>query len=294
MLALSPVLLSHFHHQAPPQAATLSKPTLFLGQEVLAIAARFISHLFPCPDYPPSTNHTHDRLPFFIAYAHALRRTKLHPGVTPSPSSAKGSLSFRSRLVSEHCPFFSKVMFDDTYSNKSWCIVVQGMYMLGKINQMEKEELTVDHPILPLFRSKETKSSYSNYPTVLVSRRALCAVASQSNTPFNEKSSASSAAGVHREDSGRGPFTTFRCHRYCTHGQPILSKRECFLLQFLLLTLLIIVPPLSLSNFAWKGTSHDHATSTYQSPTPSFISNHCAYNDATTATVPRIKVETWE
>ena len=32
-----------------------------------------------------------------------------------------------------------KVICDDTYSNKSWCIVAQGMFALREINQMERE-----------------------------------------------------------------------------------------------------------------------------------------------------------
>jgi len=33
----------------------------------------------------------------------------------------------------------SKVVCDDTYSNKSWCVVGQGMFSLREINQMERE-----------------------------------------------------------------------------------------------------------------------------------------------------------
>ena len=33
----------------------------------------------------------------------------------------------------------SKVICDDTYSNKSWCVVGQGMFSLREINQMERE-----------------------------------------------------------------------------------------------------------------------------------------------------------
>jgi len=33
----------------------------------------------------------------------------------------------------------SKVVCDDTYSNKSWCVVGQGMFSLKEINQMERE-----------------------------------------------------------------------------------------------------------------------------------------------------------
>ena len=34
----------------------------------------------------------------------------------------------------------SKVICDDTYSNKSWSIVGQGMFALREINQMEREK----------------------------------------------------------------------------------------------------------------------------------------------------------
>jgi hypothetical protein len=52
----------------------------------------------------------------------------------------------------------SKVICDDTYSNKSWGIVAQGMFSLREINQMEREmcsyldwELTVDAKTLKTF-----------------------------------------------------------------------------------------------------------------------------------------------
>jgi len=34
---------------------------------------------------------------------------------------------------------YVKIICNDTYSNKSWCIVGQGMFALWKINQMEWE-----------------------------------------------------------------------------------------------------------------------------------------------------------
>ncbi|KAF8967972.1 hypothetical protein BDZ97DRAFT_1802236 [Flammula alnicola] len=99
----------------------------------------------------------------------------------------------------------SKVMCDDTYSNKSWCIVAQGMFTLREVNQMEREmcnyldwELTVDDPILSNFEIavkndfRETKPTYPNYPTTFVSKRAARAEASTTNTPFDEKSNTTS------------------------------------------------------------------------------------------------------
>jgi len=94
-------------------------------------------------------------------------------------------------------------MCDDTYSNKSWCIVAQGMFTLREVNQMEREmctyldwELTVDDPILSNFekavkedfREDKDRRTYPNYPTTFVSKRAARAEASTSNTPFDEKS----------------------------------------------------------------------------------------------------------
>jgi len=50
----------------------------------------------------------------------------------------------------------SKIICDDTYSNKSWCIVGQGMFALQEINQMEQEmcsylewQLNVDPSSVP-------------------------------------------------------------------------------------------------------------------------------------------------
>jgi hypothetical protein len=85
----------------------------------------------------------------------------------------------------------SKVICDDTYSNKSWGIVAQGMFSLREINQMEREmcsylewELTVDNPILANFEtavrndfSRDLKS-YPVYSLAFVSKRAL-----RTNTP---------------------------------------------------------------------------------------------------------------
>jgi hypothetical protein len=49
------------------------------------------------------------------------------------------------RGSSSHCLFISafmiasKVVCEDTYSNKSWCIVGQNLYTLKEVNQMERE-----------------------------------------------------------------------------------------------------------------------------------------------------------
>src|SRR5882762_11152189 len=82
----------------------------------------------------------------FIAYA--LHRTRLHTSVTFAALYLLQRLKTRfvaARGSSGHRLFISafmiasKVICDDTYSNKSWCIVGQGMFALREINQMERE-----------------------------------------------------------------------------------------------------------------------------------------------------------
>ncbi|KAK7472472.1 hypothetical protein VKT23_000587 [Stygiomarasmius scandens] len=176
----------------PPQPH--SKPDPFYGHESMArLCARFITHLFACPEYPPSITHSQAKLPIFIAYA--LHRTKLHPSVTfaslvllqrlkarfPTARGSSGHRLFISAFM-----IASKVICDDTYSNKSWSIVAQGMFTLREINQMEREmcnyldwELTVDNPILSHFETKvkeDFRSSQGPYPTYslqMVSRRVV-------------------------------------------------------------------------------------------------------------------------
>ncbi|KAF9047404.1 hypothetical protein BJ165DRAFT_1403129 [Panaeolus papilionaceus] len=199
--------------QPAPQVA---KTDPYHGQEVLAkLATRFITHLFACPDYPPSTTHSHAKLPYFIAYA--LHRTKLHPSVTFAAlvllqrlkarfPSAKGSSGHR--LFISAYMISSKVMCDDTYSNKSWCIVAQGMFTLREINQMEREmcnyldwELTADDPILSNFEKavradfREARQPFPNYPTTFVSKRAQRAEHSSSSTPIQVTSTSSPVPG---------------------------------------------------------------------------------------------------
>ena len=209
----SPNPKKKFSSSRQQAAAPNSKTDPYHGQEQLAkIAARFITHLFACPDYPPSSTHSHAKLPYFIAYA--LHRTKLHQSVMfaalillqrlkarfPSARGSSGHRLFISAFM-----ISSKVMCDDTYSNKSWSVVAQGMFNLREINQMEREmcnylewELTAANPMLSTFEAavkkdfREQKPSYPTYPTSFVSKRAARAEASTSNSPYPEQSSTSS------------------------------------------------------------------------------------------------------
>ncbi|KAL4268494.1 Cyclin-like protein [Pleurotus pulmonarius] len=168
----------------PAQPTTKSDP--FYGHETTSrLCARFITHLFACPEYPPTSTHSQAKLPYFIAYA--LHRTKLHASVTFA------ALVLLQRLKARFPT--ARVICDDTYSNKSWSIVAQGMFTLREINQMEREmcsyldwELTVDNPILANFETMVKRDfrgpgPYPTYSLQLVSKRAIKAAASTSNTP---------------------------------------------------------------------------------------------------------------
>lgn len=171
------------------------------------LCARFITHLFACPELPPTTANSHllqasGKLPYFIAYA--LYRTKLSTSVTFAAlvllqrlkarfPTARGSSGHR--LFISAYMIASKVICDDTYSNKSWCIVAQNMFSLREINQMEREmcsyldwELTVDSPILTNFEHmvrRDFQNSTGPLPTYSlnqVSRRAARAAAAAAGT----------------------------------------------------------------------------------------------------------------
>lgn len=138
---------------APPvgQHSVQQLPDPFYGHEEIAkLCARYVSQLFSCPEIPPpSAGAANPVLPIlaqFIAYA--LHRTRLHVCVTftalfllqrlknrfPAARGSSGHRLFISAFM-----IASKVVCDDTYSNKSWCVVGQGMFSLKEINQMERE-----------------------------------------------------------------------------------------------------------------------------------------------------------
>ncbi|KAF8434992.1 hypothetical protein L210DRAFT_3409429 [Boletus edulis BED1] len=148
------------------------------------LCARFITHLFACPEYPPSSSNSTVKLSHFIAYA--LHRTKLHVSVTfaalvllqrlkarfPTARGSSGHRLFISAFM-----LASKVICDDTYSNKSWSIVAQGMFQLREINQMEREmcqylewELNVDPVTLWEFEEMIRKDFVGPgpYPTYIL------------------------------------------------------------------------------------------------------------------------------
>lgn len=165
-----------------PAADKAAKPQTSQGdgyyghEQTAKMAAAFITSLFACPELPPpSANLTSSgqpvpspKLAMFIAYA--LHRTRLAPCVTfaalfllqrlknrfPAARGSSGHRLFISAFM-----IASKVVCDDTYSNKSWAVVGQGMFQLREINQMEREmcgylewQLNVDYLELESFTEK--------------------------------------------------------------------------------------------------------------------------------------------
>ncbi|KAF8583829.1 hypothetical protein K439DRAFT_1347551 [Ramaria rubella] len=139
------------------------------------LCQRFIQALFACPNRPPpsttSPSSPTPTLAVFVAYS--LHRTRLHPSVTFTALFLLSRLKSRfpaARGSSGHRLFISafmiasKVVCDDTYSNKSWTVVGQGMFSLREINQMEREMcgylewvLNVDPKELREFEAKVRK-----------------------------------------------------------------------------------------------------------------------------------------
>jgi hypothetical protein len=110
-----------------------------------ALCCSQITHLFSCPNLPPPSLNTLVRPPLAGFVAYALYRTQLPPSVTTASllllarlkaryPQAKGSSGHR--LFIAAFMMASKNLCDDTYSNKSWCIVAQSMFPLSEINQM--------------------------------------------------------------------------------------------------------------------------------------------------------------
>ncbi|KAI5986857.1 hypothetical protein EDD15DRAFT_2199916 [Pisolithus albus] len=169
----------------PPSTQPAARQDEYYGHEHASLlCTRFITHLFACPELPPSSSGSKVKLQKFIAYA--LHRTKLHPSVTfaalvllqrlkarfPTARGSSGHRLFISAFM-----LASKVICDDTYSNKSWSIVAQGMFQLREINQMEREmcqylewELNVDPLTLSEFEAMVRKdfAGIGPFPTYIL------------------------------------------------------------------------------------------------------------------------------
>ncbi|KAH7098699.1 hypothetical protein BKA62DRAFT_641908 [Auriculariales sp. MPI-PUGE-AT-0066] len=135
--------------QPNPQPNRTPDP-YFGHKDIAVLCAAFVSATFSCPEVPASSASAASQptpaLANFIAYT--LHRTRLSSYVTftalhllarlkarfPTASGRSGHRLFISALM-----IASKVVCEDTYSNRSWCVVGQGIFSLKEINQMERE-----------------------------------------------------------------------------------------------------------------------------------------------------------
>ncbi|KAI0918996.1 hypothetical protein AcV5_002028 [Taiwanofungus camphoratus] len=172
---------------AAPTSHTMPDP--YYGHEEAAkLCARFVTHLFACPELPPlsTANPPAPSPPLALFIAYALHRTRLHSSVTfaalyllqrlkarfPAARGSSGHRLFISAFM-----IASKVICDDTYSNKSWSIVGQGMFALREINQMEREmcsylewQLNIEPSALKEFEQKVRRDfkGAGPYPTYVL------------------------------------------------------------------------------------------------------------------------------
>ncbi|KAI0645240.1 hypothetical protein C8Q79DRAFT_927460 [Trametes meyenii] len=194
-------------------------------EETAKLCGKFVTHLFACPDLPPLSTAVPPApsppLSNFIAYA--LHRTRLHTSVTfaalyllqrlkarfPAARGSSGHRLFISAFM-----IASKVICDDTYSNKSWSIVGQGMFALREINQMEREmcsylewQLNIDPNALKEFEQKVRRDFKGSgpYPTYTVTSPAPSPV--PSTTPYGQDSSSAPAPSFTTRPT-HGPSTS--------------------------------------------------------------------------------------
>src|SRR5713226_36949 len=122
-------------------------------------------------------------------------------GLFPAAKGSSGHWLFISALM-----LASKIICDDTYSNKSWCIVGQGMFALREINQMEWEmcsylewQLSVNPSTLRDFQARVQHdfAGPGPYPTTVLPQPAPAPFAHQSTTNISSSGSSMLAFASH-------------------------------------------------------------------------------------------------
>ncbi|TFY66037.1 hypothetical protein EVG20_g5057 [Dentipellis fragilis] len=115
-----------------------------------------------CPAPTDSLPHRRQRRPLVWTTSSHMRST----ACTCTPKGSSGHRWFLSAFM-----IASKTLYDDTCSNKSWCIVSQGMFALREINQMEHEmcsylgwQLNIDAMMLADFEAQVRRDFTCNGP----------------------------------------------------------------------------------------------------------------------------------
>lgn len=123
----------------------------YFHEPIARLCARYIAHLFPCPDASPT-----DELPRSIAYA--LYKAQLKPSITFAalvlitrlkhhrhPATSTKQKKATPVPVSGHRLFLaayilaSKSLCEKTYSSADWGIVGHGRFSEAEVDELERE-----------------------------------------------------------------------------------------------------------------------------------------------------------
>lgn len=180
------------HAKASSSGDTAARDPFYGHRTMAEVAERMLMALFSCShdsmvataDAKSVSSSSVPRLAHFIAYA--LYRTRLPLVVTyyalvllkrlktryPVARGSSGHRLFISALM-----LASKMLCDDSYNNKSWTIVGQGLFALEEVNQMERELLTYLnlHLDVPMAEIAAFAAELEMYGAPPVTMDALCA-----------------------------------------------------------------------------------------------------------------------
>ncbi|WFD04848.1 hypothetical protein MVES1_000172 [Malassezia vespertilionis] len=243
---------------SPTSSAKRRAEDRFYGHRLMAeVSERFLMCLFSCSQNSMATTadtaiHKQPctpRLAHFVAYA--LYRTRLPMTVVYTALLLLLRLKTRypvARGSSGHRLFISafmlatKMLCDDSYNNKSWAIVGQGLFTLVEINQMEREllgylDLKLDVAPGELAQFTATLEKYGAPALSLTELNTLCLGAPvRSHTPHTTSSptdaprskSAHRRRPLHRRSLSLRPDFWTQAHGppLCVSGMPRRADSE--------------------------------------------------------------------
>lgn len=165
-----------------------------------------------------------------LPQAYALYRTRLPACVTHQAlllltrlksryPSARGTATSPHRLFLASLMLSSKISMDDTYSNKSWQIVGQGLFDLKEVNQMERELFAfLGHNVC--VSDAELRAFVADIITPLQYQRGLAQVASQRAARAAAAQAAAAAAAQHQQASTSRPESSASAQARAVASEP--------------------------------------------------------------------------
>ena len=209
----------------PSTQPTSSRQHPFFGHEQTSnLCARFITRLFACPRYPPSSSNSTVKLLHHSACLAQDQAPLLVYLCRPCPFSApQGSVSDRSGIfetslvcIGLHARLQGhRFISDGTYSNKLWSTVAQGMFQLREINQMEREMCQYLE-----YRSRHAQGVRRHNP------QGLCRSRSHpTRTATDEEADAATTANPFAAPPYTSPSPSYR-QRYPSPPKPLLPSQK--------------------------------------------------------------------